>query len=148
MSKKPSFRICSSILQTASVFICLLGFQSLRSQTLTFSQVKMVTTVQTVPDDKVWKIESVASNSAQALSALSSCNASSNSTQISINSTTIHVSARYAITGSNCNSSASGGTGVATTGDLTKLPLWIPAGTTLAAGNGAAFVSVIEFSIE
>lgn len=120
---------------------------TVKAQNLTFSEIKMITTVQSVPTGKVWKIESVASTSAQALSALAGCQASSNSTQISVNGTTIHVSARYAITGSNCNSSASGGTGVATTGNLTRLPMWLPSGTSLAIGSGASFISVIEFTV-
>ncbi len=134
-------------MKTALLFLAVCFASGLSAQTLEFSQVKTVTTTETVPTGKVWKIVSVASSSNQALSMPSNCGVQSNSTQISVNGTTVHVSARYAYNGSNCASSASGGIGETSTGDLTELPLWLPASATLAAGTNAAFISVIEFTV-
>ena len=130
-----------------SIFL-VITINIVRAQaSLEFNQVKLITTVETVPLGKAWKVESVASNSNQALPVPGLCSTLNNSTQIAVNGTTIHISARYVYNGSNCYGSSSAGIGVSTTGDLTNLPLWLPANTTLAAGLNVAFISIIEFNI-
>ena len=125
-----------------SIFL-VITINILRAQaSLEFNQVKLIT-----PLGKAWKVESVASNSNQALPVPGLCSTLNNSTQIAVNGTTIHISARYVYNGSNCYGSSSAGIGVSTTGDLTNLPLWLPANTTLAAGLNVAFISIIEFNI-
>ena len=89
-----------------------------QAQTLQFSQVLLVSTTQTVPANKVWKVEGVMP--------VYNGNAIN---QISINSTSIVVSTfGYTLSGN-------------------AFPLWLPAGTTLAAGSNVFQVSVIEFTV-
>jgi len=99
---------------------------TLQSQTLQFSQVLMVNTVQTVPANKVWKVESLV--------------LSQNFTNYSISS---YYSAYLLINNSSCTVGFSSyQAGISTT-----LPLWLPAGTSLAAGQNVSSVSVIEFTV-
>ena len=92
--------------------------KTVQAQTLQFSQVLLVSTTQTVPANKVWKVEGV----------MPVFNGTAIN-QISINSTNIVVSAvGYTLSGN-------------------AFPLWLPAGTTLAAGSNVFRVSVIEFTV-
>jgi|688.fasta_scaffold199548_3 hypothetical protein len=97
-----------------------------RGQTLQFSQVLLVNTAQTVPANKVWKVESLV--------------LSQNFTNYSISS---YFSAYLLINNSSCTVGYSSyQAGISTT-----LPLWLPAGTSLAAGQNISSISVIEFTV-
>lgn len=139
----------SSSIRIHAIVLAALTWGTIQSeaQSLSFNQVRLVTASETVPTGKVWKIESVGSNSAQNLSMPSACSTLFNSTQIVVNGTTLHVSARYVYNASNCASSASGGAAIGSTGDLTQLPFWLPAGATLAPGTGTGMISVLEFNV-
>ena len=102
------------------LFVLLLAFvlpiaNKLQAQTLQFSQVLLVTTTQTVPANKVWKVEGIIPTSAEAIY------------YISINSSTCLIARVDNIKGA--------------------LPIWLPAGTTLAASSNVFRVSVIEFTV-
>ncbi|MBM3171360.1 MAG: hypothetical protein FJZ75_07110 [Bacteroidetes bacterium] len=106
------------------LFMLLLAFvlpiaNKLQAQTLQFSQVLLVSTTQTVPANKVWKVESVMPINQQSIYH-----------QIVVNSTTIIV-----------------GTTNYTGSWFNAFPMWLPAGTTLAAGSTVFRVSVIEFTV-
>ena len=93
--------------------------KTVQAQTLQFSQVLLVSTTQTVPANKVWKVESVMP-----------INQTSIYHQIVVNSNTIIVGTT--------NYSGSW---------FNAFPMWLPAGTTLAAGSTVFRVSVIEFTV-
>ncbi|MBM3171359.1 MAG: hypothetical protein FJZ75_07105 [Bacteroidetes bacterium] len=102
------------------LFLLLLAFvlpiaNKLQAQTLQFSQVLLVSTTQTVPANKVWKVEGIIPTSAI------------DNYYISINSSLSHIARFDNVKGA--------------------LPIWLPAGTTLAAGANVFRVSVIEFTI-
>lgn len=84
----------------------------INSQTLQFSRVLLVSTTQTVPANKVWKVETYISDQI------------SSSYYMVINSHNSGFNQRQP-----------------------PLPLWLPAGTTLAAGGNIFRVSVIEFTV-
>jgi len=92
----------------------------LQAQTLQFSQVLLVSTTQTVPANKVWKVESP----------LPSWGGGATTNTITIDGNLVVVT----IGGS---SSVSG----------ISFPIWLPAGTSLAAGQNIPRISVIEFTV-
>jgi len=99
----------------------------LQSQTLQFSQVLLISTVQTVPANKVWKVEAVIPDGPTMLG-----NVSSGACRITIN---------------NHTSAISGWQSYGSTMYSFNQPLWLPAGTTLAAGTYTYRISVIEFTV-
>ena len=88
---------------------------TVQAQTLQFSQVLLVSTTQTVPANKVWKVEGIIPTSAI------------DSYYISINSSPSYIARFDNVKGA--------------------LPIWLPAGTTLAASSNVFRVSVIEFTV-
>lgn len=102
---------------------------------LQFNQVKLVTTAQTVPAGKVWKVESCTYNGGAAFYV----NNGAISTvyglmSIVVNGVIIPVSIYV---GGNSSSFS----------NAHSFPMWLPAGSTIATGTNAAFVSVIEFNV-
>ena len=95
------------------------------SQTLQFSQVLLVSTTQTVPPNKVWKVESffpsqnfyVGNNHSTAF--------------LTLNNISCYVGQSRSDAGMS----------------YMPLPAWLPAGTTLAAGQNIVSISVIEFTV-
>ena len=94
--------------------------KTVQAQTLQFSQVLLVSTTQTVPANKVWKVESP----------LPSWGGGATTNTITIDGNLVVVT----IGGS---SSISG----------ISFPLWLPSGTTLAPGSNIPRISVIEFTV-
>ena len=107
------------------------------AQTLQFSQVKLVTTVETVPANKVWKIEGFFP------SIFSRYSGSSGVTEGHIYNLVINGNTRPVGVSSFLN----GNWGTSYAGSIGHFPLWIPAGTTLAAGSNVGEISVIEFNV-
>ncbi|MEI6766612.1 MAG: hypothetical protein WCM76_13345 [Bacteroidota bacterium] len=109
--------------------------------TLQFNQVKLVGTVETVPTDKAWKIESVLP-ATRLTSAFcwgsSSCGSAQTQTVITVDGTSVYLATSDA-SGSSYMSNA--------TAAVLNTNIWLPAGTTLAAGSGVYKISVIEFNI-
>jgi hypothetical protein len=104
----------------------LFFWNALHSQTLQFSQVLLISTVQTVPANKVWKVQAVIPHGPTMF------NNSSGACRISINNHTTAIS---------------GWQGVGSSLYSFNQPLWLPAGTTLAADLYTFRISVIEFTV-
>jgi len=110
---------------------------------LQFNQVKLVTSLETVPLGKVWKIESVIYNIAPTATGYQSGAGSCNST--SYESTAIEVAGIPTKVGQGTQPASY--SSLVYTHSYTILPLWIPAGTTLSGGTCLNKISVIEFNI-
>lgn len=138
---------------------CIVSFHA--QGNLQLNQVKLVTTVETVPVGKVWKVESALTGEERYPT--SGTTLASNSRFILVNGTSICVHEEHvATTGVGFNGCCGGGfwmsnVGMAVnsttpvlvqvTAQPTKLPLWLPAGTTLAAGTKVSSISVLEFNM-
>ncbi len=115
-------------------FIGVTTFASAQGN-LQFNQVKLVSTVETVPAGKVWKVEMAAYNGGNPILAAGNLQQFVTIMIISINSNNIFIPGsynNYGYTGASFPS---------------FFPIWLPAGTTLAAGTNVRFLSVIEFNI-
>ena len=113
--------------------------KTVQAQTLQFSQVLLVSTTQTVPANKVWKVEGFMPSQSLIAPWGSTVNFS-----ITVNNSQIFVAGEFH------SHTTNGSGGVAQTGYTASLdfqPLWLPAGTTLAAGTNVFGVSVIEFNV-
>jgi hypothetical protein len=110
---------------------------------LQFNQVKLVTSLETVPLGKVWKIESVIYNIALSEPGYQASSGSCNST--SNESTGIVIAGVPTKVGQ--GTQAASYSSLTYTHSYTILPLWIPAGTTLSGGTCLNKISVIEFNI-
>ena len=106
----------------------------LQSQTLQFSRVLFVTTTQTVPANKVWKVESILYSAAP-----TNIMGGNQNDQLTIDGNALTVRAT--------RSSNGGYNGITYGVWEQKLPLWLPAGSTLAAGQNVNSISVIEFTV-
>lgn len=135
---------------TLSLIMGLLLGLGLSAQTLSFSQVLLVdNNTVTVPAGKVWKIEAAVS------SGLSSSSATGYSTPTpqevylfyingaQQNCTKIQASTTSGYTNHSSSSQSRIYYGV----DNDMFPIWLPAGSSLAAGSGINYLSVIEFNI-
>jgi len=139
-----------SILSALALLLTCSAF----SQNLQFSEVLLVTTEQTVPDGKVWKITNVLPStrltSAVAYTTSTTGSGTNNgSTQqiIQVNSVDVYVASSNSVGRQNYYN----GTGAATqsssaASSMSMSPIWLPSGSTLAAGSGVYAVSVIEFT--
>jgi hypothetical protein len=126
-----------------SVFAYIPSFFCQSGGSMQFSRVLLIgTAVDTVPSGKVWKLESVLSSSqlAPALSAGNLTQEKTNSLQIKVNNTNISIASWL----ENEYSSYRGHTAF---GQVTVLPIWLPAGSSVSASSNAAYISVIEFDI-
>jgi hypothetical protein len=110
---------------------------------LQFNQVKLVTTLETVPAGKVWKVESVIYNIAPTATGYQSGAGSCNST--SYESTAIEVAGVPTKVGQGTQPASY--SSLIYTHSYTILPLWLPTGTSLSGGTCLNKVSVIEFNI-
>lgn len=109
---------------------------SLGAQTLSFSQAKLVTQTETVPAGKVWKVVSV----------LSSNDLSGNSSGYIVSAVAITVDGQNTIIKSRMamrESDMAAADGM----NVTDLPLWLPAGTSLGLNTNATGISVLEFTV-
>ncbi len=96
---------------------------------LAYNQVLLVTTSQTVPTGRVWKVESILSNQDQVQ------NINVSGARILVNGTSIYLTERV---------------GTPTSSNAffpSMLPMWLPSGATLAASTGVQYISVIEFIV-
>jgi hypothetical protein len=106
---------------------------------LQFNQVKLVTTVETVPVGKIWKIESVVYS--QIISGLSS-----SSTGEAANNAIILIDGNNIVVRS-ARQNIGGGSGVSLALIWEQsYPIWLSSGTTLASSTGVQYISVIEFN--
>jgi hypothetical protein len=114
----------------------------LKSQTLSFSQVMLVSSVQTVPQGKVWKVENILPAVRPTITNFSG--------QSAVDFTLIinGLNVFYLSSESRGYLGSSFTTGItAVSAGIGASPIWLPAGTTLAAGNNLHGISVIEFNV-
>jgi hypothetical protein len=124
------------------VFVTM-GLCVMAQGNLQFNQVKLVTTLETVPAGKVWKVESVIYNIAPTATGYQSGAGSCNST--SYESTAIEVAGVPTKVGQGTQPASY--SSLIYTHSYTILPLWLPTGTSLSGGTCLNKVSVIEFNI-
>ena len=103
---------------------------------LKFNQVLLVEQSTSIPEGKIWKIESVLSSSA--IISSSSDGWSSKALSIIVNNNETYLKS------STNNSGYRTGYSV----NITKLPIWLPEGTSLAPGANCHSISVIEFNTD
>ena len=116
--------------------------------TLEFNQVKLVGSVETIPTGKVWKLCGILPSTrlttvAEGFSG-SSATAATNHI-ITVNGTNTYYATSDAIGATYGNASMAGYAAVAS--NISASDIWLPQGTTLAAGTGVFRISVIEFNV-
>jgi hypothetical protein len=124
-----------------SLVACLLIIDNSFSQgnNLQFGKVLLIETLSTVPANKVWKVESVLSKSALALPTPGTYDRNLNdNTAIQVNSNSIIIYSVQLLIG---------GFGTAFSKEVTKLPFWLPAGSTLNISTNVQYISVIEYNL-
>jgi len=121
--------ICAVII---GLFI-LISFSG-QAQNLVFSKAILVSTTDTVPNGKIWKVESVLSASSLSINSGTS-SAQSSATGILVDGLSVFIKSSW---GNSYSSSSV---------VCTDLPIWLPAGTSLAAVGNVYKISVLEFSI-
>lgn len=108
-------------------------------QTLQFSQVLLVSSnTQTVPAGKVWKVENILASSSLVASGNQTVNFS-----IAVDNSQVFVAGAN----SQVNVYNQGVQSMSSTSNQLVQPIWLPAGSTLAAGQNVFRVSVIEFTV-
>lgn len=116
---------------------------TLRAQgNLQFNQVKLIGSVETVPDGKVWKINGIMPSGR--MTVVNQNGSSSLNHVITVNGTTVYYATADA-TGSLFGNGQTGFTAVSA--NISASTLWLPATTTLAAGTGVYRISVTEFDV-
>lgn len=119
-------------------------------KTLGFSSVKLVTTSETVPAGKVWKIEGVAGSRVLLYRYYSSNNADFAPAQcyIKINGNDVSVINTLGTGAGNGNGNGGAGySGFTYAASPTNFPLWLPEGTSLEVSTNVTYISVIEFDV-
>lgn len=104
---------------------------------LQYSQAKLVNTIDTVPTGKVWKIEGVIYSGP--IASFNYANSQTLVDNIFINGTEVAIR-KSSMAVAPYTSSA---TSIVWE---QKFPLWMPAGTTLAASTGVLYINVLEFN--
>ena len=126
-----------------SILTCALSSSLFSQGNLQFNQVKLVSAVQTVPTGKVWKIESIIYNT-QIVTATAWPDGY-NGTTTNVEAANIILNG-VSITTRKSSSSAAYQNANSLVWE-TKLPIWLPAGTTLASSTGVYSLSILEFNI-
>jgi hypothetical protein len=127
--------------RTLCTALFLVFFSVLHAQgNLQFNQVKLVSTVETVPAGKIWKVESILYSTAIV--------GNGNATiAFSIGTdASILVNGVNTVTRSTRGVNTSQGGAYYTVWDI-ALPIWLPAGSTLSSSTGVSSISVVEFNL-
>jgi len=120
-------------------FLGIILFNVMCGQTLQFSQVLLVSSnTQTVPAGKVWKVENILASSSLVASGNQTVNFS-----ISVDNSQVFVAGAN----SQVNVYNQGVQSMSSTSNQLVQPIWLPAGSTLSAGQNVFRVSVIEFTV-
>lgn len=151
-------RLLNTLILLACICFCM---SDLTAQTLEFNQVKLVTAQETVPAGKVWKVESVLSPEVRYPTSGSSF--VSNSRLILVDGNSIAIYEEFLNgAGLGFNGCCGPGTYMSNLGssvnntethlihvsrEATRLPIWLPAGSTLASSTNVTSISVIEFNV-
>jgi len=124
-------------------------FKTQAQGNLQFSKVKLISNIQdTVPNGKVWKIESFIFSQS-----IPNCTGSTTVNQdefIKINGQNISVRSSRFLSGYFWQGGP-GGWNATPNSDYNiweqKLPLWLPSGTSLSSDNGVLYISAIEYNV-
>jgi len=145
-----------------SVFaLCSLVCSGTSAQTLQFSQAILLTSSQTVPAGKVWKISNMLPSTPLTSGVSGSTSNVSNQTEqlIVINGNTVYLGSSHAdysvsilsITDRGGSTVGTGTRPVATANassqTLLNGAIWLPAGTSVAPGTGVYGLSILEFTV-
>jgi hypothetical protein len=135
------------------IFIAFFVLGALKAQgNLQFNQVKLVSSVETVPQGKLWKLENYLPNTALA----NDLNRPSNQPTaggiknfvILVNGTSIYLQTNISReVGRDDAYWNQQGYAAAADFKIFDAPIWFPAGTTLAASTNVGFISIMEFNI-
>lgn len=123
------------------LLLCFVSFGVKAQGNLQFNQVKLVTATETVPEGKVWKIESILYKALPKVVANIGNNNNEEDIFISINTTPVLARAVRAD-----NSWPSERYLNYSVYEI-KLPIWLPASSVLAKTNPIAYISVLEFNV-
>lgn len=104
------------------------------AQSLQFSRVVLVTNLQTVPAGKIWKVESAMVTATMGINTTTSAY-QSHTAALRVDGQTINIRHTFG------NSS-----GVHSQ-NLSRLPMWLPSGTTLEPSTNIGKISIIEFTV-
>lgn len=133
---------------TAFVVLLLIPAKNNAQKTLQFNQVKLITSVETVPADRVWKVESVIGprTTVSANIGYTSNPSVPAAHTIQINGTNVDVEL------SGWGSVAAGSSGntfvpLFASSTITSLPIWLPQNAYIAIGSNVSYISVIEFIV-
>jgi len=132
-------------------FIFLMGVFKAQGN-LQFSQVKLVSTQETVPVGKIWKLENYRptvslANDLNRLSNQATAGGAKNFV-ILVNGTPVYLQTTLTREVGR-NDGYWNQDGYATSSDfkIFDAPIWFPAGTTLAASTNVGFIGVMEFNV-
>lgn len=129
------------------LFICVSQYL-LAQGNLQFNQVKLISTQETVPAGKVWRVDGatflggspICLGTGSANCAGGSLSGSGFIAEMTflINGLPNYIYSFQGMPGSQAATSSPG---------ISPFPLWIPSGTSLAAGTNMRFLSIVEFNI-
>jgi hypothetical protein len=128
------FKMSKKIIITLSIFLAFVLSSNAQNQ-LTFNQVLLVTLTSqgdTVPQGKVWKVES-------SVSTLET----NGETYFHVNNNKCNITKSIAT-----NGYGGGAYGYASSTVNPIFPMWLPAGTIVTSGDLVSSLSIIEFNIE
>ena len=118
------------------IFLLLLIFPTISfSQNLIYNKTLLISTTDTVPQGKTWKVVSVLPSD-NLLSTSSSGNWSSKTLEITVNNSAVHIA----------GSTNQAGYRIGYSSSYNPLPIWLPSGTTVSPSNNCHSISVIEFN--
>jgi hypothetical protein len=129
------------------IITCALSSSLFGQGNLQFNQVKLVSTLETVPTGKAWKVENATYGGGLVFcvagtTGSSYCGSNLNNISamalIGVMSFTVNGQPNYI-------SILSSGAGFSP--NLYPFPIWLPAGTTLSVGTNMLYLSIIEFNI-
>jgi hypothetical protein len=106
-------------------------FFATAQNSMEFSRVLLVETLDSVPQGKIWKVSNILQT-----------HGSLGNRQISVNGNDITVSYSSGFNSTNWNF------GYSYNYNALQGPYWLPEGTTLQAGTNVQYISVIEFNIQ
>jgi hypothetical protein len=134
--------------KSAMVLLMVMFAIKAQSQNLQFGKSRLVSSrTDTVPTGRVWKIESFV-YSRPVVDCPTGTNPVNISDSIVINGNRVMVRAQR-FSGQNASYQWSHGFGVSWSPEYIiweqKTPMWLPAATTIAAGSGVLYISVLEF---
>ena len=127
--------------QSIIIVFLFLSLRLFAQGNLQFSQVKLVTTSETVPAGKVWKIENILPG---VRPTTTSWGNSTLDFTININNQTVY----YLSSESKGSLFGNGQTGISSISvGIGNAPIWLPAGSILSAGTNVLSVNVLEFNL-